>query len=505
MLLASAAVAGYAQYQLTNSDFEEWEEVSYSSNSGYEPVNWSSFLDGTGTSTCMKYAAYCQLYQETSELRPGTTGKSSAKLTSRAVKVLGVTLAVAQGNLTNGCVNMGSTSATDANGNYNYINESRSDQSMKFTGHPDAAHVWVKFSGSKKGNVELLLTTKGYYQSPDGNTQTATLVAKAQNNTISSDANNWQELTIPFTYSSTADPYYSLVNISTSATPGEGSESDYMYVDDLEMLYYSELDLDKSTYDGQAITFTDGNATIKADYDESKLNLVSNGHAATITKEYSTKSGLLRITVKGENYEEDNNNYHVYKIQFGNPVCSKVDITEACYATFCAPYDCEIPDGNGNKAYTVEEISSNGKLVLNELTNGIIPAATPVIMYNKNYSRLVYNCLPTVTGDQCQYGLLVGNYSPAYAPVGSYVLQNQDGKVGFYKVTDQEFSLSANRCYLTTSSSAKALYFGGDETDGIDNIEADSNKSDVIYDLSGRRVANAKKGVYIINGKKVMK
>ena len=42
-----------------------------------------------------------------------------------------------------------------------------------------------------------------------------------------------------------------------------------------------------------------------------------------------------------------------------------------------------------------------------------------------------------------------------------------------------------------------------DETDGIENIEAETEL--IIYDLSGRRVNEMTKGIYIVNGKKVIK
>ncbi len=38
---------------------------------------------------------------------------------------------------------------------------------------------------------------------------------------------------------------------------------------------------------------------------------------------------------------------------------------------------------------------------------------------------------------------------------------------------------------------------------GIDNINADANA--VIYDIHGRRVEKMEKGIYIVNGKKVIK
>ena len=42
------------------------------------------------------------------------------------------------------------------------------------------------------------------------------------------------------------------------------------------------------------------------------------------------------------------------------------------------------------------------------------------------------------------------------------------------------------------------------ETTGIENSELKIENSDVIYDLQGRRVEKMEKGVYIVNGKKVV-
>ena len=40
--------------------------------------------------------------------------------------------------------------------------------------------------------------------------------------------------------------------------------------------------------------------------------------------------------------------------------------------------------------------------------------------------------------------------------------------------------------------------------DGIDNSEIINHKSEIIYDLMGRRVEKAEKGIYIVGGKKVV-
>ena len=45
-----------------------------------------------------------------------------------------------------------------------------------------------------------------------------------------------------------------------------------------------------------------------------------------------------------------------------------------------------------------------------------------------------------------------------------------------------------------------------DKATSIDEITTDSNKPSVIYDLMGRRVQNmSRPGIYIVNGKKVVK
>ena len=313
-LMALVAMSGNAQYQLGNSGFEQWESVSYSGKTGEEPLQWSSFMDGTGSLKGM--AGAVQLWKST-DTRPGTKGSYSAQIAARNV-MFGI---IAQGNLTTGCVNMGSTTATDGTGNYNYINESRTDQSMRFSGHPDAARYWVKFAGKNDGKVSITLTTKGYFQDPQANNITATVVATSIKSTPSNGT--WTQYTAPFEVNNASkDPYYVLVNISTSAIAGDGAESDYLYVDDMEMLYYSEA---KSiTYDGQNIL---GKTKMDCLFDPEKLTDVKmTGRAATWSYSFDYNAYALTVTVKGENISEDATNFHTYTIPFTKP---NADISSA--------------------------------------------------------------------------------------------------------------------------------------------------------------------------------
>ena len=105
-----------------------------------------------------------------------------------------------------------------------------------------------------------------------GNTSkiTAQLVGTATKADITSQE-DWQELTIPFVYEATTErPAYALVSFSSNTTPGQGKDGDYMMVDDLEYLYYSELA--SLSYNGTEIFNTEKtNYNIDAFYEEDKL------------------------------------------------------------------------------------------------------------------------------------------------------------------------------------------------------------------------------------------
>lgn len=503
LMLGAGMLSAHAQYQLANAGFEEWESVAYSGRIGDEPQKWSSFLDGEGGLKSM--AGYNQLEKSTDK-RPGSEGTYSAKLTSRAVKMGLITLAVAQGNLTNGCINMGSTTATDAKGNYNFINSAREDQSMKFSGRPDAVKVWLKFKGATTANVNIVLTTDGYYQDPEANEITATVIAKATNTTIASN-DTWTEFTIPFVYTGNDRPTQCLASFSTCAVPGKGKEADYMFVDDVVIIYNSELKT--ATYDGAEISFSGTSATVDALYDESKLALTSNGVGATIEKSYDEATAVLTITVKGDNISEDPTNKHVYTIQFKKLVTVSVSFnTKYDYITFCAPFDTQTPHSGYVDSYTVDGLEDNGAtLVLKHVTGSgeILPAHTPVLLQNSYYETATHELRGIPTEGTPKAGLLTGTYEDIKAPKGSYVLQYQNETLGFYKVENTQPTVKAYHAYLNVDSNVKGFGFSTENgATAIKALEALTNGKPEIYDLNGRKLNKLQKGVNIVNGVKVL-
>ena len=85
------------------------------------------------------------------------------------------------------------------------------------------------------------------------------------------------------------------------------------------------------------------------------------------------------------------------------------------------------------------------------------------------------------------------------------------GTAGFYwdknSNNGSQINAAAHKCYLQVDADqvrgAKSFVFG-DETDGIGQIEMGQSSNAEIYNLSGQRVNKAQKGIYIVNGKKVV-
>ena len=64
--------------------------------------------------------------------------------------------------------------------------------------------------------------------------------------------------------------------------------------------------------------------------------------------------------------------------------------------------------------------------------------------------------------------------------------------------------LQGCRAYLNTGGTAvKGMRFKEDVETGINSIGTQQSTANTVFDLSGRRVQNAGKGLYIVNGKKM--
>ena len=104
--------------------------------------------------------------------------------------------------------------------------------------------------------------------------------------------------------------------------------------------------------------------------------------------------------------------------------------------------------------------------------------------------------------------LLVGVTTDTPKDAGTiFVLMKGSKGIGFYKNTN-DFTLRANSAYLPAEdvegSTARAFIALDDETTGIADVKAVKEDAEGMFDLQGRKIVKPTKGLYVVNGKKVV-
>ena len=228
-----------AQYgpQFNNRGFEQWtDRIS-------EPVRWHS--GGTATGTFSGFVS--SQIESSTQTRPGTTGSKSVRIFPTSV--LGIT---ANGNITNGRMNAGSMSATGS-GNYNYTQRAESTFNTPINQLPDSLSVWVCFrstSSTDEAQVKAVVHGDADYKfiangtEEPANMHVATAVLSFTRTSTANGAYTWRRLSIPFNNNGPCtDVRYILFTATTNETPGTGSTSDDLFIDDVLLIYKPTLRL----------------------------------------------------------------------------------------------------------------------------------------------------------------------------------------------------------------------------------------------------------------------
>lgn len=171
--------------------------------------------------------------------------------------------------------------------------------------------------------------------------------------------------------------------------------------------------------------------------------------------------------------------------------------------TFSAPFETTIPDGV--TAYYAESDPVSNALVLTEITTGTIPANEGVFLLAATATPGYF--VPAITTTTLTDNKLLNSAGTPHTIVAKdYVLANANDVTAIYNATTGT-TLAMNKAYLNLTpdeASRFSLSFDGSTT-AIDAINAEpNNENGNIYDLSGRRVRQATKGIYVIGNKKVI-
>lgn len=326
-------VFGNGGYQIENSGFENFHTATYvdgkNKYTSDEPNAWHSFNSGIATGSASFLTKYALQNGNTSvsdDVRPGSTGTKSVAIKSSIV----MGFQSANGTMTTGRLQAGSTTATDA-ANCSFLDMSSTDTDGNgdpfytvLNGRPDALSVWVKYKQGQVNEqypyatVSAVITDGTRYQDPEDKAYT-NVVAKAQDKTIESKGFEWQNLVIPFDYTSyasnDAQAKALLVTISTNAQPGVGSNDaenpDMIIVDDISLVYNSHLaslkvkGTEVEGFDKNVLSYDlKGEGAVSVD----DIEAVSDGQGAYVTKavEGTDKGVKVTITVTSNDLKTTN-------------------------------------------------------------------------------------------------------------------------------------------------------------------------------------------------------
>lgn len=193
----------------------------------------------------------------------------------------------------------------------------------------------------------------------------------------------------------------------------------------------------------------------------------------------------------------------IYKITFAPtevPTTVSATLASSGYTTFASPYDLSFENVEGlDAAYVVSDVSETNA-TLTKVT--AVPAGTGVILKGTAGSELSIP-VATYTGSAIT-NELVGVLNACTVKANSvYVISG--GEFKLYTGTE----IIGGKAYLPkpAGGDARALNFVFDqsETTSIEDVRVKmSDVSGDFFNLQGRRVAQPTKGLYIVNGKKVI-
>lgn len=179
-------------------------------------------------------------------------------------------------------------------------------------------------------------------------------------------------------------------------------------------------------------------------------------------------------------------------------------LTIGNFGTICLPFAATI------EGATVYKIVS--KVVKNSVMTGINLESVSSLEAGKAYifKATANKITATTSGDRAiatDANGMLGNLSATntYAPLNSYVVSGNE----IHKVTGDAVTVGQYKAYITLTgiseaTSRGAIFMGLDESTGIESVQTEKGNGYTIYNLQGQRVTGANKGLFIVNGKKML-
>lgn len=225
-------------------------------------------------------------------------------------------------------------------------------------------------------------------------------------------------------------------------------------------------------------------------------------HAASATTVYYTASNQTSAFQLEAVPQQQQNAFTTNALTVGK--------VRANIATYSSPFPVKLPEGVD--AYIAKQEGENN-VVLQKIT-GALPANTGVILSSETAKEYIPTARTTealATVNAADNMLKPTTGSAVAADVNAYILskdKDNNSVAVFKKLSSSDRTIKQYKAYLELDGAQSAqlmnFAFAGSDLTGIQNVTETSAKSKTAYDLAGRKVGKLQKGIYIVNGKKVI-
>lgn len=249
------------------------------------------------------------------------------------------------------------------------------------------------------------------------------------------------------------------------------------------------------------------NAKITDSSDAEKLNktldVTNNGSWSNFDNKYTWTCQLDpgKYTLVFTTHISSSNTLNLKDVTVKNDANVTCTIPTSGVGTFCSEFPLDFT-GTGVDAYIITGNIVEGAIEATRV-NDVVPARTGIIVKGTAGAHSInVSAAATANVDGNELVGVTAETTVNPATGNSYYVMN-GGKL--HPVTTSG-TISANHAYLKIAEGGSAPLFliFGDETTGINKVVLPTSNDGVFYDLQGRRVAQPTKGLYIVNGKKVI-
>ena len=235
--------------------------------------------------------------------------------------------------------------------------------------------------------------------------------------------------------------------------------------------------------------------------------------AASLVDNMSTTTELYIVANEDGNACIDfNRNVYIQSISVCYVMTSiAADLGTNGYATFACDYALDLTKTNMPEGVTAYKAAVDGTKVRFTELDQTVPAFTGILLKGAASAHVF---IPVVaSGDAVSENAFLVNTAgttfPAEDGYNYFGLMKDNNPLTFATFDPATVAIPANKAYLKveTSSPVHGLdvtFEGADGIETLKNVDSET-MGNAMFDLSGRRVAKAQKGIYIVNGKKVVK